>query len=167
MQPADINTLPQVPHAPLPAIALSIDEGIATITFQPHVRELTGAEKKAILAANRIRVFIDARVAGNLSGPLPEPIKLSDYPADTLRFCVQHATLVCVGVVDCRKEHSAEEIESLLRQFDGKDVEDSRFVIRMLTDAPYDVGDYISRHRPYVPLRVASPHYTEAEESDA
>ncbi|KJC37502.1 hypothetical protein UB31_35385 [Bradyrhizobium sp. LTSP849] len=167
MQSADINKVSPVPHVPLPAIALSIDEGIAMITLEPHVRELTAAEKKAILAANRIRVFIDARVAGNLSGPLPDPIKLSDYPADTLRFCVQHTTLVCVGVVDCRKEHSAEEIESLLRQFDGKHVEDSRFVIRMLTDAPYDVGDYISRHRPYVPFRVASPHYTETEESDA
>ncbi|OSI69928.1 hypothetical protein [Bradyrhizobium canariense] len=167
MQPADIHTLSQVPHAPLPAIALSIAEGIATITLEPHVRELTASEKKAVLAANRIRVFIDGRVAGNLSRKPPAPIKLSDYPADTLRFCFQHATLVCVGVVDCRKEQSADDVESLLRRFDGKDVEDSRFVIRMLTDAPYDVGDYISRHRPYVPFRIASPHYTETVEGDA
>jgi hypothetical protein len=167
MQSVDITKLSPVPRAPLPAIALSITEEVATITLEPRVRELTAAEKKAVLAVNRTRVFIDSRAAANLSSPLPDPIKISDYPADTLRFCFQHATLVLIGVVDCRRDHSADEIESLLRQFDGSDVEDSHFVIRMLTDAPFDVGDYISLHRPYVPFRVASPHYTETEESNA
>jgi hypothetical protein len=157
MQPSDVVMLSAAPQAALPASAVSIADNLAVVVLEPHARDLTKAEKTAILAAKRIRVFIDGRATANLSRPLSAPIQLSHYPADTLRFCVEHATLICVGVVDCRKESSADEIESLLRQFDGKDVEDSRFVIRMLTDAPFDVGDYISLHRPYVPFRVASP----------
>jgi hypothetical protein len=167
MHPSNSVMLSPAPQAPLPANAVSIAEDLAVVVLEPHTRELTEAEKAAILAAQRIRVFIDGRATANLSRPASAPPHISDYPADTLRFCVQHATLICVGVVDCRNESSADEIESLLRQFDGKDVEDSHFVIRMLTDAPFDVGDYISLHRPYVPFRVASPHCTEIEQSSA
>jgi hypothetical protein len=155
-----------VPHAPLPATVVSIADDLAAVILEPHARELTEAEKTAILAANRVQVFLDARATANLSRPLSAPFQLSDYPADTLRFCVDHATLICVGICDCRNDASADEIELLLRQFDGKEVEDSRFVIRMLTGAPFDVGDYISLHRPHVPFRVASPVRAE-EEMDA
>jgi hypothetical protein len=64
-------------------------------------------------------------------------------------------------VVDCRKASTAEEIETLLSKFDGDDIEDERVVVRMLTDAPFDVSDYLSLHRPYVPFLVASSHDTE------
>ena len=112
------------PQAPLPPNAVSIADELAVVVLEPHTLELTEAEKTAILAAKRIRGFIDGRATANLSRPVSAPTQISDYPADTLRFCLQHASLVCVGVVDCREDSTAGEIESLLRQFDGKDIED-------------------------------------------
>jgi hypothetical protein len=145
----------------LPANALSITDDVAVLVVEPFTRNLTEAEKASLLGAKRARIFIDHRVGANLSRPLATPIKIEDYPADVLRFCIQHATLICVGVVDCRKESTADEIETLLSKFDGNDVEDERVVVRMLTDAPFDVSDYLSLHRPYVPFLVASSHDTE------
>jgi hypothetical protein len=145
----------------LPANALSIADNVAVLVLEPFTRELTEAEKVNILAAERVRVFVDSRVAAKLSRPVLAPIQLSDYPADTLKFCVDHADYIGVGVIDCSEASPPDEIEALLAQFDGRDVYDRRFVIRVLSDSPFDLGDYLSINRPSVPFRLASPHYAE------
>ncbi len=160
MQPSEETSPHLVPNA-LPANHLSIENGVAVLVVEPFTRELTEAEKASILGAKRARIFIDQRVEARLSRPLVSPIKIEDYPPDALRFCIQHATLICVGVVDCRKKSTVDEIEALLAKFDGKDTEDQRVVIRMLTDAPFDVADYVSLHRPYAPFLLASSHNPE------
>jgi hypothetical protein len=144
-----------------PANALSITENMAVLVLEPFTRGLTEAEKVAILAAERVRVFVDSRVDANLSRPVSAPIKINDYPSDTLRFFVDHADHICVGVVDHSRKSCPNEIEALLAQFDGEDTEDCRFVIRVLTDSPFELGDYFALHRPSVTLRVASPHHAE------
>src|ERR1700736_3456044 len=87
----------------LPANALSFDAGVAALILEPFTRELTEAEKTAIRGANRFRIFVDNRVAANLSRTVKAPIKVEDYPPATLRWCVSIATSVLVGVFDCRK----------------------------------------------------------------
>jgi hypothetical protein len=145
---------PRLVSDTLPANALSIDSGVAALIIEPCTRELTDAEKLAIRGAKRVRIFIDNRVEASLSRPVTEPIKIEHYPPATLRWCVALATSVLIGVFDCRKPSRAEDVEALLKKFDTPDIEDEYCVIRMLTDSPYDVADYLSMHRPYVPFRV-------------
>jgi hypothetical protein len=164
MQPFETASDTQLARSNLPANAVSIADGLAAIILEPHTRELTEAEKAAVIRAERVRVFIDARADAPLSRPLLGPVKIADYPPKSLLFCIQNADLICVGVVAGRTESSSDEIESLLSQFDGKDIEDCKFVIRLVTDAPFELGDYISLHRPTVPFRVASPGYAETEQ---
>jgi hypothetical protein len=151
----------QLVESARPANALSITENMAVVVLEPFTRDLTEAEKLAILAAERVRVFVDSRIDANLSRPVSAPIKMTDYPTNTLRFFVDHADHICIGVVDHSRKSCPNEIEALLAQFDGKGIEDCRFVIRMLTDSPFDLGDYVALSRPSVPLRVASPRYME------
>jgi hypothetical protein len=151
----------QLVESARPANALSITDNVAVLVLEPFTRELTEAEKADILAAERVRVFVDSRVDANLSRPVSAPIKLTDYPADTMKFCVDNADYVGVGVLDCSKASLPEEIESIMAQFDSRDVDDRRFVIRVLSDSPFDLGDYLSIHRPSVPFGLASPNYAE------
>jgi hypothetical protein len=155
---------PLVPST-LPANALSIENGVAALIIEPFTRELTEAERAAILEAKRVRIFIDHRADANLSRPVGASIKIEDYPADTLRFCIQHATRICMAAVDPRKKSTADEIEALLSKFDGKDLEDERVVIRIVTDSPFEVADYMGMHRPYVPFQLASSRSARTEQA--
>ncbi|MBN8991619.1 MAG: hypothetical protein J0H42_25555 [Rhizobiales bacterium] len=149
-----------------PANALSIDEGVAALVVEPFTRELTEAEKAAIRGAKRVRIFVDNRVAANLSRTVKAPIKIVDYPPDTLRWCVSIATSILVGVFDCRKPSREDDVEALLRKFDTPEIEDEFCVMRVLTDAPFDVGDYVAMHRPYVPFKVVTSPTAANETTD-
>lgn len=138
----------------LPANPLSIEAGVANLIFEPFTRELTDAEKIAIRGAKRVRIFIDNRVAANLSRPVSAPIAIEDYPKDTLRWCISISSSILVGVFDCRLPNSAEDVEALLSKFDTREMEDKFCVIRILTDSPFGWANYLERHRPYVPFLI-------------
>jgi hypothetical protein len=154
---------PRLVATTLPANALSIDAGVAALVVEPFTRELIEAEKTAILGASRVRIFVDNRVGANLSRTVKAPIKFEDYPPATLRWCVSIATSILVGVFDCRKPSREEDVEALLQKFDTSEIEDEFCVMRVLTDAPFDLADYVGLHRPYVPFQVMSTPSATAE----
>jgi hypothetical protein len=121
---------------PLPAVAVSITDDLATVTLEPHTAELSDETKAAIVAANRTRVFLDART-----------LKPADYPQDTLAFLFSNATLVCVMALDCSKPDTEADVEAAHAIFDTR-AEDSPWVVRLFNDAPGDWGDFIEKHRP-------------------
>jgi hypothetical protein len=166
MQLSDLAKSPPPAPTLLPPVAVTIEDGVATITLEPHTAELTSDVKVAVLGAERVRVFIDARTNANLSRPVCAPIKITDYAPDTLSFLVQHADLICAAIVDCRKDATPCEIEKIMSQFDGREAEDSRFVIRFFTDRPWDFGEYVELHRPKAKVRLASPSYNDDTEDE-
>jgi hypothetical protein len=139
-----------------PANAWSIDSGVAALLVEPWTRDLADAEKRAILGAKRMRIFVDDRVGPGRSRPVPEPIMFEHYPLATLNWCVALATSILPGVFDCRKPSRSKDIEALLQKFDTPDNEDEFCVIRLLTDNPSDVDNFPVGRRPYVPFRATA-----------
>jgi hypothetical protein len=86
---------------PLPAVAVSIADSLAMVTLEPHTAELSEDIKAAIVAADRQRVFIDARY-----------LKPADYPQEALAFLFSNATLVCARALDCGKPGAEDDIEA-------------------------------------------------------
>src|SRR5258707_354546 len=110
------------PMAPvgLPPVAVTIEEGVATVLLEAHTRELSEEAKAALLAAERVRIFIDARTGAKFSRPVSGPVKATDYPPDTLALLVQHADLICALVVDCPEDARPDEIEKIFAAFDSE-----------------------------------------------
>jgi hypothetical protein len=123
----------------LPRNAVSIADGVAAVTISPFTRELNEAEKAAILAANRQRVFVRAWSDADQSRP-GLPVQFSDYPPDTMRWCVDHASLICFGALE-RESRSNEDIETLLSQFDTDEVAEQRFVLRLVVEPSFDISN--------------------------
>jgi hypothetical protein len=124
----------------LPANPVSIADGLAAVTISPFTRNLTEAERTAILAADRQRIFVHDVIGAAPSMHLGVPVKFSDYPFDTMGWCMDHASLICIGLVECSNP-SEMDVEALLSQFDRDDVADHRFVIRVIFDARSGVSD--------------------------
>jgi hypothetical protein len=160
MQLSD-STSSSVEPARLPAPAASIADGIATVTLEPHTAELREDTKAAIMAADRVRVFIDARSDAPFSKAMATPVTTADYPQETLAFLISHATLVCVMVLDCSKPDAAGDVEATQAIFDTRATENAPWVVRLYTDSPWDWGDFITKHRPVGAHCLASPIYEE------
>jgi hypothetical protein len=158
MQPSEQTSPHLVPNS-LPANPVSIADGLAAVTISPFTRDLTEAERTAILAADRQRIFV--RACGFCSCSLTTgsfaPVKFSDYPFDTMSWCIAHSSLLCVGLVECSNP-SEKDVEALLSQFDSDDVADHRFVIRVILDARSGVADdwWYQRPPPIVSIKQAS-----------
>ena len=133
-----------------PAIAWSVDAGVAALIVEPWTRELPDAEKRAILTAKRVRIFVDDRVHPSRSAR--ERPRIEHYPLETLRWCVDLATSILPGVFDCRKPSRSEELEALIKKFDAPDNEDEFCVIHLLSDNPSDVDNFPIGRRDYEPL---------------
>ena len=144
----------------LPANPVSIADGLAAVTISPFTRDLTKAEKAAILAADRQRIYVCACGDAEPSRP-GAPVKLSDYPVATLKWCVQHASLICYGLIEARHP-SEKDIEALLSLFDRDDVADHRFVVRLIVDASSGVTDDVWCQRPCEPPPFVHPIETQA-----
>ena len=159
MQLSDLFKSPPLAPALLPAIAVSIADGIATVILEPHTAEMSEEAKAALLAADRVRVFIDARTNAHLSRLAFGPVKATDYPADTLAFLVHHADLICAKVVDCPDNAPPDEIEKIFAAFDSEEVEDCRWAIRLFMDEPSSWGEHIEMYRPRDAVCLTSPIY--------
>jgi hypothetical protein len=159
MQLSDSAKSPPAAPVPLPAIAVSIADGLATVILEPHTAEMSEEVKTSLLNADRVRIFIDARNNAHLSRPACGPVKAADYPADTLAFLVHHADLICAGVVDCPDDASPDEIEKILAAFDSEEVEDCRWAIRLFTDEPSSWGEHIEMYRPRHAVCLTAPIY--------
>jgi hypothetical protein len=138
----------------LPANAWSIDSGVAALIVEPWTRDVAQAEKRAILGAKRVRIFVDDRVGPGLSRPKPEPIKFEHYPLATLRWCATLATSILPSVFDCRKSSRSEELEALLQKFDTPDKEDEFCIMHLLTDSLSHGAVPLVRVRPVAVLRA-------------
>jgi hypothetical protein len=121
---------------PLPAIAVSIDDRVATVTIEPRTAEFSEETKASIVAADMQRVFIDAR-----------GLKPVDYPQEALAFLFSNATLVCAMALDCSKPGAEDDIEATHAIFDAR-AENSSWVVRLFTDYPGEWGDCIEQQRP-------------------
>jgi hypothetical protein len=147
MQPSDLTKSPPPAPTLLPPVAVSIADGVAAVTISPFTRDLTDAERAAILAADRQRIFIrawgDAKPTAS-----PAHIKFSDYPSDTIKWCIDHASLICVGVLNECQNPSETDVEALLSHFDRDDVAEHRFVIRLIVDAQAGVTNDLWLQRP-------------------
>jgi hypothetical protein len=140
---------PTVAHELLPPNAVSIADGVAAVTLSPFARDLTEAERTAILAADRQRIFVCACGDAELSRP-GVPVKFSDYPANTMNWCIEHASLICLGALE-RGNTSEKHVESLLSQFDTDEVAEHRFVIRVIVDASFDIAECPWLQKPHEP----------------
>jgi hypothetical protein len=132
---------------PLSAIAVSIDDRVATVTLEPGTAEFSEETKAAIVAADMQRVFIDAR-----------GLKPADYPEDSLAFLFREATLVCAMGLDCSKPGAEDDIEATHAIFDAR-AEGSLWVVRLFTDCPGEWGDFVQQHRPVGRHCLAWPTY--------
>ena len=137
MLPSD--PIPLVP-ALLPANPVSIADGLAAVTISPFTRDLTEAERAAILAAGRQRIFLYDVIGAAPSVRSDVPVKFSDYPFDTMTWCVDHASLICLGTLE-NANPSEVDVEALLSHFDTDEVAEHRFVIRIVADARVDIED--------------------------
>lgn len=144
-----------LPSTTLPAVAVSIENGCATVLFEPF-KEMPAETRGALLACDCVRVFIDASTATNTRPGLP-PIRLADYHADTLGFLIEHATLICGVVFDCGPDASPAEIEKRFASFDTEEVENSKWAVRIFTDEPWDLGEHVSLYRPAGGADTSSP----------
>jgi hypothetical protein len=164
MQLSDLAKSP--PPAPelLPAVAVSIADGIATVILEPHTAEMSEEVKTSLLNAERVRVFIDARTGAKFSRPAFGPVKATDYPADTLAFLVHHADLICALVVDC-EDAGPDEIEKIFAAFDTREVEDCRWVIRLFTDEPSSWDEHIEMYRSKGSVCLTSPIYEDVADA--
>jgi hypothetical protein len=133
MQPSE-----QTSRASIALNVVSIADGVAAVTISPFTRDLTEAERTAILAADRQRIFICAR----------DEAPFADYPIATLEWCVQHASLICLGTLG-HGDTSEKDVEALLSQFDRDDVSEHRFVIRLVVDARFDIAEHPWLQRPH------------------
>jgi hypothetical protein len=140
---------PTVAQKPLLPNAVSIADGLAAVTLSSFTRDLTKAEKAAILAADRQRVFILACGDAKPTASAPIKIKLSDYPSDTIEWCIDHASLICIGILDQCQNPSETDVEALLSHFDRDEVAEHRFVIRLIVDARSGVADDVWLQRPW------------------
>jgi hypothetical protein len=152
-----------MPHSddlakPLP-VAVSIADGIATVILEPHAAEISEETRSALLAAERVRIFIDSRSNAKFSKPVSRPVDAADYPPDTLRFLVHHADLICAMAVTCPEDASPDEIEKMFAAFDSEEVEDCRWAIRLFADAPQSWGEHIAMCRPRGSVCLTSPIY--------
>ena len=109
-------------EGPLPAVAVSVADNVAAITLEPHSAELSEETRASIVAAERQRIFIDAR-----------GLRPGDYPEDTLAFLFSNATLVCVMALD--SSNPDVDVEAAHAIFDPR-AEDSRWVVRTLQRRP-------------------------------
>jgi len=132
---------------PLPAIAVSIDDRVATVTLEPGTAEFSEETKAAIVAADMQRVFVDAR-----------GMKPADYPQEALAFLFREATLVCTMALDCSKPGAEDDIEATHKIFDTR-AEDSSWVVRLFTDYPGEWGAFVDQHRPVGKHCLAWPTY--------
>jgi hypothetical protein len=142
-----------------PANSISIKDGVATLELLPFSEELTEAGKASILSANRQRILTYACYDTPMPKAISRSVRFSDYPPDTFRWCVGRASFINVGMVDCRKDDAAikRDVEELLARFAKEDDDtDRRFTMTIITDAPYDLADYLQRHRPNVPFNLIS-----------
>jgi hypothetical protein len=140
---------PTVGSELLPANPVSIADGVAAVTISAFTRDLTEAERTAILAADRQRIFVRACGEAEPSRGLSTVhVKLSDYPAGTINWCVDHASLICVGLISSQNA-SEQDVENLLSQFDRDDVAEHRFVVRLIADARSGVADDVWLQKPY------------------
>jgi hypothetical protein len=146
--------MPQHVPETLPANAWSVDSGVAALIVEPWTQDLAQAEKRAILGARRVRIFIDNRVSPSRS--IPVPLKAEHYPLRTIRWCVTLATTIVPSLFDCRKSSRSEDIEALLQKFDTPDNEQEFCVIHLLTDNPSDVENLPTMYRDYIPFRAAT-----------
>jgi hypothetical protein len=147
-----------------PAIAWSLDSGIAALILEPWTRDLADAEKRAILAAKRVRIFIDNRAHPSRS--VGERVNVEQYPLATLRWSVDLATSILPGVFDCRKASRSEELEALLQKFDTPDVEDEFCVIHLLADSHSDVDNLPVGRRDYEPFCAMTSPSAANEKTD-
>lgn len=132
---------------PLPAIAVSIVDNVATVTIEPRTAEFSDETKAAIVAADMQRVFIDAR-----------GLKPADYPQESLALLFREATLVCAMGLDCSKPGAEDDIAATHAIFDAR-AEDSPWVVRLFTDSPREWGSFIEKHRPVGRHCLAWPTY--------
>ena len=159
MQLSDLVKSPPPAPEVLPAIAVSIADGLATVILEPHTAEMSEEVKTSLLGADRVRVFIDARTGAKFSRPVFGAVKATDCPPDTLAFLVQHADLICALVVDCPEDARPDEIEKIFAAFDTRDVEDCRWVIRLFTDEPSSWEEHIEMYRSEGSVCLTSPIY--------
>lgn len=142
-----VTEWPRRGEVPLPAIAVSVADNVAMVTIEPHTAELSEETKAAIVAANRQRVFIDAR-----------GLEPGAYPQEALAFLFSNATLVCARALDCRKSGAEDDIEASHAIFDEQ-AENSSWVVRLFTDSPRAWGEFIEKHRPLGGHCLAWPTY--------
>ena len=136
-----------IAERPLPAIAVSFDEGVATIVLERNTAELSEETKAAIVAADMQRVFIDA--CG---------FKPVDYPQEALAFLFRSATLVCAMALDCSDTGPKDDIAAAHTIFDAR-AEHSRWVVRLFTNSLREWGQFIKKHRPVGQHCLAWPTY--------
>jgi hypothetical protein len=151
------------PETPL-AVAWSLDSGVAALIIEPWTEDLADAEKSAILAAKRVRIFIDNRAHPSRS--VAKRVNVDHYPLPTLRWCVSLATSMLPSLFDCRKSSRSEELEVLLQKFDTRNNEDEFCVIHVLTDSPSDVDNFPIGRRDYVPFRAMTSPSAVDEKTD-
>jgi hypothetical protein len=165
MQPSKHKSSPTAAELP-PAPAVSIADGVALVVLAPYAYELEQSKKEDIRQAAKVSVIVNALLGRNFTTASLERSKRltpDDYPRDTLAFLVSNADLVCVLLVGSSQPTPSQELETLLAQFDTREAEDAKWVVRICADASTAKawGDFLTKHRPVGTYCVAVPEYEE------
>lgn len=129
------------------------------VMFMPGASNLSAKQRKAIAATRGRKRFL-VNACSNV--PIPDgvsgPVKLETYPIDSLRWAHDRATLINIGIVDCSTSSSTPgDLAAVLAELDAKeDTTDHKISITLVTDRPFDAGEYISLCRPRAPHRMAA-----------
>jgi hypothetical protein len=128
------------------------------VMFVPDARELTVKQRKTIAAVKGRRRFLvnacsNVPVAYGISGP----VKLENYSIGSLRWAIAQATLINIGILGYRNPESMPtDLAAVLSELDAKeDTSDHRVSVTLVSDRPFDAGEFISLCRPHVPHRLA------------
>jgi hypothetical protein len=134
-----------------------LDDGTASVVLFPFARELTEPERKRIRAACGAHVFVYACRDAPVPECISRPGTINDFPICSLRWAIGNATLLNIGILDVRQSDSTrDDLAKVLLDLDAKDeTGDHRFIVTLVADHGFDVGEYISLHRPHAPHQLA------------
>jgi hypothetical protein len=127
-------------------------DGTTVVVLMPFESELTANERNAIAATRgRVRFF----VYGGSDAPAPVgitgPIKLKDFPIETLCWAIGHSTLISAETLEgLTGESMPSDLVPRLLELDAKaDNSDHRFAVMFVSEHVFDVDEIVALHRPH------------------
>jgi hypothetical protein len=138
---------------------IKFENGTAFIRYVPFSDNFTDEEKRQIDAATKIRAFLHCCVDTPVPPGISRPVTLADFPLESILWLWDRCTLIHPVITDCRDIASTPaDLAKVLLDMDAKaKTRDHRGVFTLVSNQPFDVGEFISMHRSHAPHGLAVP----------